>query len=121
MDVYVGTVTCSQQFWCTMFALRPIPPLVFLVLNKFLDLSHAMADAASAGRTHPRMGPPHLYLGFMPADTPTVDGMPGKLFRCVPWLDMEALLATFLAVIVLGLKGGGVDTLYFILYFQKII
>ena len=82
--VYEGTVVELQQFWCTMPAARPIPPLVFLVLNKFLDLSHAMADAASAGRTQPRMGPSHLYLEFREAGTPTVDGIPGKLFKCVP-------------------------------------
>jgi hypothetical protein len=63
-------------------------------------LSHVSALAASGGRTHPRMGPPHLYLGINPADTPTVDGMPGKLFKCVVWFDMDALFATFRAVIL---------------------
>jgi hypothetical protein len=63
-------------------------------------LSHASALAASGGRTHPRMGPPHLYFEFNPADTPTVDGMPGKLFKCVVWFDMDALFATFRAVIL---------------------
>jgi hypothetical protein len=74
------------------------------VLNKFLDLSHAMADAASAGRTQPRMGPSHLYLEFKEAGTPTVDGIPGKLFKCVPWFDMEALLALFQGVIFIGFE-----------------
>jgi len=69
-------------------------------LYNFLALSHASALAASGGRTHPRMGPPHLYFEFNPADTPTVDGMPGKLFKCVVWFDMEALFATFRAVIL---------------------
>jgi len=69
-------------------------------LYNFLAFSHASALVASGGRTHPRMGPPHLYLEFSPADTPTVDGMPGKLFKCEVWFDMDALFATFRAVIL---------------------
>ena len=111
-------IFCAQQFWCTMFAVRPIPPLVFLVLNKFLDLSHSMAEMESAGSTHPCMGPPHLYLEFSEAGTPMLDGRPGRLFRCVVWFTLEALLATFLAVILLMMIGW---SWLVILYFQKII
>ena len=89
-----------QQFWWTMFALRPIPPFVFRVLYRFLVLSQANALVASVGRTHPRIGPPHLYLERRLEGTPIVDGKPGKLLKWDVWFTEDALFATFRAVIL---------------------
>ena len=83
-----------------MLALRPIPPFVFLVLYKFLALSQANALVASAGRTHPRMGPPHLYLERRLEGTPMLDGNPGKLLKWDVWFTEDAFRATFRAVIL---------------------
>jgi hypothetical protein len=83
-----------------MFALRPIPPFVFRVLYRFLALSQANALVASVGRTHPRIGPPHLYLVRRLDGTPMLDGKPGKLLKWVVWFTEDALFATFRAVIL---------------------
>jgi hypothetical protein len=71
----------AQQFWCTIFALRPIPPLVFRVLYSPLALSHARPSTASLGMVHELMGPPHLYTIRTDEGTPIVDGRPGNPFK----------------------------------------
>ena len=95
-----------------MLALRPIPPFVFLVLYRFLALSQANALVASAGRTHPRMGPPHLYLERRLEGTPMLDGNPGKLLKWDVWFTEDAFRATFRAVILFVV----VDGVYVIYY-----
>jgi hypothetical protein len=97
-----------------MLALRPIPPFVFLVLYSFLALSQANALVASVGRTHPRIGPPHLYLERRLEGTPIVDGNPGKLLKWDVWFTEDALFATFRAVILFVVVD--VYVIYYILY-----
>lgn len=72
----------------------------FWVLYRFLALSQANALVVSVGRTHPRMGPPHLYLERRLEGTPIVDGNPGKLLKWDVWFTEDALFATFRAVIL---------------------
>ena len=80
--VYVLADCEAQQFWCTIFAFRPIPPLVFLVLYRPRALSHAMPSTASLGMAHESVGPPHLYAIRTDEGTPIVDGRPGRPFKC---------------------------------------
>ena len=66
------------------------------------------------GRTHPRMGPPHLYLERRLEGTPMLDGDPGKLLKWDVWFTEDAFIVTFReGILFVGVNG---YVIYYILY-----